>query len=417
MGIFNDKNLEKIIEIEKKDKKHTIMIVDDEAAHLSAMESMLAEDYHIITAKDGQEALDIIQKMEQPGIISLIISDQRMPGLSGIQLLERLIPIIPKTIRIILTGYPDIPVIIDSINKAQIYKFIAKPFETENFKLTVRRAVEAFASQQKLEEYQRILEEQNLELSQKNKELDEANKELKELSLTDPVTGLRNPRYLDEFIPPDISRVQRSYEGWLKDMTKPAPLESDLVFFWLDLDRLKDLNDKHGHEAGNKVLKALAEIFKKECRKSDVLIRKGGDEFLIVNRFADNNQAHELAERLRMEIEKKQFDTGDGITINVTCSIGFACYPFIRSQPDKVEWNDVVKIADMALYAAKNSGRNAWVGLFSTDKTKPGNLFQETEKGKKKMLPNIEELLENHELEITTSLSDKNSIKWHKPGK
>jgi predicted signal transduction protein with EAL and GGDEF domain len=147
------------------------------------------------------------------------------------------------------------------------------------------------------------------------------------------------------------------------------------------------------------------------------MIRKGGDEFFIISRFIKWEKVHEQAERLLREVESKQFDTGNGETINLTCSIGFACYPFIRSQPGKVEWNEVEKIADIALYAAKNSGRNAWVGLFSTDKTKPGNLYQETEKGKKKMLPNIERLLENGELDITTSLSDKNSIKWRKPGK
>ena len=147
------------------------------------------------------------------------------------------------------------------------------------------------------------------------------------------------------------------------------------------------------------------------------MIRKRGDEFLIISRLTDREQVNNLAEHLLREVENKQFDTGNGETINLTCSIGFACYPFIRSQPDEVEWNDVIKIADKALYAAKNSGRNAWVGLFSTDKTKPGNLYQETEKGKKKMLPDIEQLLENGELDITTSLTDKNSIKWRKAGK
>jgi two-component system cell cycle response regulator len=408
VSIFDTEKLHRMQE--KKIKKHTIMIVDDEEAQLSSIKSMLLEYYNIITARDGQEALDIIKKMEQPEEISVIISDQRMPKITGVQFFEKIKEILPNTLRIILTAYDDKDVIIDSINKAKVYEFILKSFEPNVLKLRVKRAVEAFEGQQQLDIHRRSLEE-------KTKELEQKNKELKELSLTDPVTGLRNPRYLDEFIPLDISRVRRNYEGWLKDMTKPAPLESDLVFFWLDLDRLKDLNDKHGHEAGNNVLKQLAEIFKKECRKSDVLVRKGGDEFLIVNRFADNNQAHELAERLRKEVEKKRFDTGEGIPINITCSIGFACYPFIRSQPDEVEWNDVVKIADMALYAAKNSGRNAWVGLFSTDKTKPGNLYQETEKGKKKMLLNIEQLLENGELDITTSLPNKKSIKWRKPGK
>ncbi len=399
MPIFDKEKLKKIKEKEVIEKKHTIMIVDDEEAHLSSMVSLLSEEYDIITAKDGQEALDITNKMKQPKSLSLIISDQRMPGLNGIQLLERLMPIIPKTIRIILTGYLDIPVIIDSINKAQIYKFISKPFEPEDFKLSVKRAVEAFETQQKLEEYRRILEEQNLELSQKNKEL-------KELSLTDPLTGLRNTRYLEEFMPLDVFRVQRNYEGWLKDITKPTPLESDLVFIMLDIDKLKDVNDKHGHEAGSNILKQVAGIFRKECRKSDVLIRKGGDEFLIVNRSAEKNQIHELPEKLLKEVEKKQFDIGEDKPINITCSIGFACYPFIRSQPNKVEWNDVVKIADRALYASKYSGRNAWVGLMGTDRTQPDNLYQRIQK-------DIKQLLAAGELKALSSKPEE-TLLWEK---
>ena len=124
-----------------------------------------------------------------------------------------------------------------------------------------------------------------------------------------------------------------------------------------------------------------------------------------------------LSGRLCQEVNKNPFNLGNNETTHLTCSIGFACYPFLQAQPNLFTWEEVFDIADMALYAAKNSGRNAWVGLFSTDKTKPGNLYLETEKGKKKMLPNIERLLENGELDITTSLPDKNSIKWRKPGK
>jgi len=123
------KRLQKIKKkIELKDKKHTIMIVDDEESHLISMEFLLSEDYHIITAKDGQEALDMIMGMENPESISLIISDQRMPRLTGIELFEKLLPILPKTIRMILTAFDDKNVMIDAINKAKIDKFILKPF-------------------------------------------------------------------------------------------------------------------------------------------------------------------------------------------------------------------------------------------------------------------------------------------------
>jgi two-component system cell cycle response regulator len=142
MAIFDKKKLQKIKE--KITKKHTIMIVDDEEAHLRSMESLLSEDYYIITALDGQEAFDIIQRMKKPEEISLIISDQRMPKISGIQFFERIKDIIPNTLRIILTAYDDKDVIIDSINKAKIYEFILKPFDPYELKIRVKRAVEEF---------------------------------------------------------------------------------------------------------------------------------------------------------------------------------------------------------------------------------------------------------------------------------
>jgi internalin A len=149
---FDKSRLQKIKEKEKIIKKHTIMIVDDEEAHLKAMESLLSEDYYIITAKDGQEALDLIAKMENPENISLIISDQRMPKLTGLQLLEKIKDIIPNTIRIILTAFDDKDVIIDAINKAHIYKFILKPFDPDELQLIVKKAVETFEQQKESKE-------------------------------------------------------------------------------------------------------------------------------------------------------------------------------------------------------------------------------------------------------------------------
>jgi diguanylate cyclase (GGDEF)-like protein len=221
------------------------------------------------------------------------------------------------------------------------------------------------------------------------------------------LTKLRNNRYLEEFISIDISRIQRNYDEWLRDTTKVTPLESDLLFIMLDIDKLKELNDTYGHDTGDHVLIQLAEIFNKECHKSDVLIRKGGDEFLIVSRTVDRDQIHDLPERLRNEVEKKSFETGDGKQIKLTCSIGFACYPFIPSEPNKIGWNEVFKIADKALYAAKYSGRNSWVGLMSTDKTKTDNLYQRIQN-------EMKTLMTNDELKILTSIPCKNSIIWTK---
>jgi diguanylate cyclase (GGDEF)-like protein len=407
MAIFDKKKLQKMKEMELKDKKHTIMIVDDEEAHLSSTESLLSEDYHIITARNGQEALDIIQKMDKREELSVIISDQRMPGLTGIELFKKLIPILPKTIRIILTGYIDIPVIIDAVNKTQIYQFIQKPFEPEDLKLRIKGAIKAFEREKELEDNRHTLEERNKELVQKNKELEEVLKKLEEAILIDPLTGLRNRLYINKFIHSEISKIQRYYESNLQDFSKARYSQNDIIFLLLDPDDFKSINDNFGYEVGNMVLKKLAEILKKECRQSDILVRWSGDEFLSVIYIDDMRQAQQHVERMRQAVENNKFDLGQGKTCRLTCSIGFAPYPFLPKQPGLINWERVVAFAIEALHAAKNSGGNAWVGILATDNTKTEKLFD-------RILENTNELITNGELKILTSIADKNALVWKK---
>lgn len=175
MGLFSKKKFNKIQQNNKVEKRHTIMIVDDEASNLSTLSSMLGDKYNLIEARDGLEAYEMLTKKIEPGTVSLIISDQRMPKLSGTELFCRLIPIMPKTIRIILTGYTDVSAILDSINKAQIYKFVVKPFDREDLLLTVARALEAFDMRNELDSYHQDLE---AKIRQRTAELEEKNEQI-----------------------------------------------------------------------------------------------------------------------------------------------------------------------------------------------------------------------------------------------
>ncbi|PCI25187.1 MAG: hypothetical protein COB67_10995 [SAR324 cluster bacterium] len=161
MAIFSKEKLRKIkAKLNRVEKKHCILIVDDEEANLRVLSELLAPEYNILLAKDGREALDLVVRESMPERIHVILSDQRMPHMSGTDFLEQTIPLIPRTKRIILTGFIDINVIIASINQAQIYKFLLKPFDPQQMLLTVKRAVEAYE-----------LEEQNIELTQKLQDL------------------------------------------------------------------------------------------------------------------------------------------------------------------------------------------------------------------------------------------------------
>jgi DNA-binding NtrC family response regulator len=139
--------------------RHTIMIVDDEEKQLQSLESLLSEEYNVIAARNGQEALDKIKALVHPEEIGVIISDQRMPMLTGIQLFEELLTLIPKTSRILLTAFPDTPAFLDP------YEFILKPFDPEDFKASIKRAVEDFEHRKYEEEEKKNLEKKVDELS------------------------------------------------------------------------------------------------------------------------------------------------------------------------------------------------------------------------------------------------------------
>lgn len=141
---INKEKLKKIKKDNNKEKRYTILLVDDELANLEALTWILEEEYNIIKAKDGFEALDVLKNDSYSSSISLIISDQRMPGMNGVEFLKQTISIIPNAIRMILTGFMDVKDIIDSINEGHIYKFLLKPLEPAELLITVKRALEAY---------------------------------------------------------------------------------------------------------------------------------------------------------------------------------------------------------------------------------------------------------------------------------
>jgi diguanylate cyclase (GGDEF)-like protein len=217
-------------------------------------------------------------------------------------------------------------------------------------------------------EYNRILEQQvkerTAQLAERYDELQLANAKLEDASVTDSLTGLGNRRFLTQCIQKEIAMVERSY-GAPDRATNPC----DLVLMMIDLDGLKTINDTYGHSAGDMALIQMRELLEKACRKADMILRWGGDEFLVVGRYADRELAKALAERIRVVVKDHPFDLGLDHPVYVSASIGFAFYPFIPSAPTRVTWEQVVTIADRALYGAKASGRNAWVGIFSTPAT------------------------------------------------
>lgn len=221
---------------------------------------------------------------------------------------------------------------------------------------------------QRESEYSRRLErevhERTRELNNRNKDLKVVNAKLVEASTTDALTGLRNRRYLFQQVNKDVDLVLRHYRDGTETL-RPGG-NNDLLFLMVDLDNFKPVNDNCGHEAGDRLLLQVRDVLLEACRTSDDVIRWGGDEFLIVAREANRNYAATLAERVRTNLSDRVFPVGDGQVARITSSIGYASYPFLKDRPDLLSWEEVLGVADAAMYEAKQN-RNAWLGIEGID--------------------------------------------------
>jgi diguanylate cyclase (GGDEF)-like protein len=190
-----------------------------------------------------------------------------------------------------------------------------------------------------------------------HEELKQANRVLEESSTTDPLTGIRNRRFVSTIIHGDVSRSLRAYaEG-------SDPAARDLIFYVVDLDNFKRVNDLHGHDAGDGILVEAARRISSAIRNSDVLVRWGGEEFLIISRYTDRTQAGILAERVMEAVRGKPFVVGSAEEVQQTCSIGWAAFPWLPDDVEAMGYEQVLKFADRALLRAKNAGKNQAIGM------------------------------------------------------
>ena len=255
----------------------------------------------------------------------------------------------------------------------------------------------------------RALRRQNRQLEDlvaaRTKELEVANDALRNQSLTDPLTGLKNRRYLGVCMPDDVAQVNRAHRQVNLARSDRLALNIDLIFIMVDVDHFKSVNDAYGHHAGDLVLQQLAEILRGATRDTDTVVRWGGEEFLVVARNACRKEGAILVERIRSQVEAFAFDIGGGQTLKRTCSLGYSFFPFLAEHPKHMAWEVVVDIADHCLYAAKRSGRNAWVGLAAPFDAAPAAL------GENPTL-HIPKLLEDGVLELNTSVPEGKALDW-----
>lgn len=197
-----------------------------------------------------------------------------------------------------------------------------------------------------------------------NQELKLANDVLEEASLTDPLTGIRNRRYFSAMIEADVSQSLRSYTD------QHDPRTRDLVFYLIDADSFKEINDNYGHDVGDRILVEMARRISSAIRHSDVLLRWGGEEFLIVSRYTDRREAEILASRVLVAVGGAPFTLRNSEeTLYRTCSIGWAAFPWLPADPVSVRYEEVLSLADSGLRRAKQAGKNRAVGILPGDKS------------------------------------------------
>jgi diguanylate cyclase (GGDEF)-like protein len=214
---------------------------------------------------------------------------------------------------------------------------------------------------QRQAELESKVRQRTAELEALHRTLEDKSAQLQMSSVTDPLTGLHNRRFLTEHIDHDLAASLRRAQEAL--VAGGQPQDTDSVFLLIDVDAFKRINDRHGHAGGDAVLVQLGARLRSVLRESDYLVRWGGEEFLAVARDTDRVRAAELAERMRAVVAATPFELDDGGQLDVTCSIGFACMPFELERPLGRSWQQVVNLADLGLYAAKRAGRDAWVGV------------------------------------------------------
>jgi two-component system cell cycle response regulator len=300
-----------------------ILIVDDHDDNVELLRARLESwGYTTDDARDGEEALRKIEAAPP----DLVLLDVMMPRIDGFEVARRVksnrdLPFIPIIMQTALDSTQDK---VEGLESGAD-DYITKPIDFAELRARLTSMLRIKRLQEELEERER--------------ELMEANERLRHMSETDALTGLDN---------------RRNLERRLREMMEHAKrLDEPFACVMCDIDRFKSVNDTHGHQAGDAVLRQMARILRQAVREIDRVGRYGGEEFMILCPGTTPDDTITFAERMRKAVEDHTF-TFDGVTIQRTASFGVAGWP----HPAIADCDQLVKAADDALYVAKETGRN-----------------------------------------------------------
>jgi diguanylate cyclase (GGDEF)-like protein len=339
--------------------KEHIICVDDEEGILTALRQQLGarfgDECSIEVAQSAHDALELVEELKRDGEpLAVLIADQIMPGMKGVELLEEVHKRSPLTTKILLTGQAGLDAVVAAINRAGLNRYIPKPWDEPDLRLTVENLLRTFRLHRENEMLVDDLKRKNGELEaakvmleekvrERTSALEQANQRLNRLAVTDGLTGLYNHRYLQEQLHLAVEQSLRS----------GVPV----ALLMIDVDHFKKYNDRHGHPAGDEALRTVSRLIAEDRRTVDVVARYGGEEFAIILYDVSREQATELAEKIRARVSSAPIAHADKQPLGkLTVSIGVAVCP-----DDAQTHEALLESADVALYRAKKSGRDAVV--------------------------------------------------------
>jgi len=297
-----------------------ILIAEDDTISRRMLEKVFnGQGYEIFSAADGAAAWRILEEPDHP---HLLVLDWMMPGLTGVEIVQR-VRERPDghTYYIIILTSLDTPADTSFALDGGADDFVSKPYHADSLRSRANVGKRIVSLYEKLSEKMRLLEEAHATISH--------------LAATDELTGLYNRRFFNEHFTQSLSAARR--------------YSFPLSLIMADIDKFKTVNDTYGHAAGDKVLKAFADILRTVGRTEDICARWGGEEFIILLGHTSCAGAIIVAERVRsvMEAECQRITS-----IAVTVSLGVA---ELNGDEDA---EALLKRADSALYRAKDEGRN-----------------------------------------------------------
>jgi len=296
-------------------KGGSVLVIDSDARHGERIKSYLSGEHNVDVLTEPADAVFQVSGANyETVLVSMSLADfDPLRVCSQIRTMEhtRTLPII------LMADEADKPLVVRALDLG-INDFVMRPVERNELAARVRTQIRR--------------QRYTLELRQSvNNTMAQA--------VTDDMTGLYNRRYFDRHLNVMLSKAQQQ--------------DRDMALMILDIDHFKSVNDTHGHDIGDAVLKEFALRLKRNIRGMDLACRFGGEEFVVLMPDTDYRQAEAVAERVRQSIGERNFEVGAGRPLSITVSAGLALNETAADTPETL-----IKRADVALYRAKREGRN-----------------------------------------------------------